>query len=205
MKTNDLFDGTLTRPYDSWSDPKMSVETVKISNSLKLNPLFPVTSPTNEVFTDAVGAFVLSLAKAGSKDVNAIAAKNARRNELIALCVQLGYSVSNIANGDVEALVSTSMPLRKKRQSSVVVPPSNLRIANGMNPGELDLRVDTMKGAVSFKFRYTEYPPTEASVWAETVCKRSRPESSYAKRRCIGCTFYYFYYNSLPGYGSKYV
>ncbi len=174
MNASDLFDAVVIRPYKSWSDTKLSTETLRIQNSMTDNPLFPAPSPTMEVFGEAVGAYVLQLAKAGSRDKSAVAAKNARRVQLITLCEQLGYSASNTANGDVEALVSTSLPLKKKRQSVVIAPPSNFRIANGMNPGDLDLRVDSMRGAVSFKFEYTQDPPTATSVWVETVCSTSR-------------------------------
>ena len=174
MNNSDLFDGSVVNPYNSWADGKVFNETVRIQTSMTDNPRFPTPSPTMVAFGDAVSAYGLALAKAGSKDKSAIAAKNARRAELIALCVQLGFSVSNTANGDVEALVSTSLPLRKKRQSVVLSPPSNLRIVNGINPGELDLKVDGMKGAATFGFEYTQDPPTEESVWVRTICSTSR-------------------------------
>jgi hypothetical protein len=63
-----------------------------------------------EVFGAGVAAYVMQLAKAATRDTNAIAAKNARRAELIALCEQLGNSVTNTANGNVEMLVSTGFP-----------------------------------------------------------------------------------------------
>ena len=174
MKTTDLFDGSVVNPYNAWSDGKLCSETLRIQNSMTGNLLFPAPSPTMDVFGTAVGTYVLALAKAGSRDMNAVAAKNARRAALIALCVQLGYWVSGTANGDVEALVSTSLPLRKKRQSIVLNPPTNLRIVNGINPGELDLRVDGIKGAATFGFEYTQDPPTEVSVWVKTICSTSR-------------------------------
>jgi len=105
---------------------------------------------------------------------NAIAAKNVRRAALIELSVQLGNSVTSTANGNVEALVSTALPLRKKRQSVVLKPPSNLRVTNGINPRELDLKVDAIKGAHSFGFEYTQDPPTDQSVWVKTICTTSR-------------------------------
>lgn len=174
MKASDLYDGVVIRPYNSWSDVKLSAEMKKIQTSMLQNPLFLTPSPTMEVFTGALQAYVDQLAKAGSRDENAVAAKNARRASLVSLCVQLGYSVSNVANGDVEALVSTGLPLRKKRQTIVLKTPSNFRISNGKNPGELDVKVDGMKGAVTFGFEYTMDPPTDESVWVKTICTTSR-------------------------------
>ena len=174
LTASELYDGVVTRPYNSWSDQKLSSETTKIQVAMTPNPLFPTPSPDMETFGAAVSAYVTQLAKAGTRDANAIAAKNSRRVELIALCVQLGNSVTGTADGNVEALVSTGLPLRKKRQSVVLVPPSNFRIENGVNSGELDLKVDGQRGVSTFGFEYTVDPPTEESVWVKTICTTSR-------------------------------
>jgi len=174
LTTSDLYDGVVTRPYKSWSDNKLSSETTKIQFAMIGNVLFPAPSPTMQVFGDAVSAYVTQLAKAGTRDANAVAAKNSRRAELVALCVQLGNSVASTADGNVEALISTALPLRKKRQSVVLAAPSNFRIVNGINSGELDLKVDGQRGASAFGFEYTIDPPTEESVWVKTICTTSR-------------------------------
>lgn len=127
MKINDLFDGIVVRPYNTWSDVKLSAETQKIQTSMTGNAQFPTPQPSLEQFGNAVSDYVSQLSKVGTRDVNAIAAKNARRFELIALCVQLGNSVTSTANGDVEALVSTGLTLKKKRQSRVLTAPTNFR------------------------------------------------------------------------------
>ncbi len=174
MKTSDLFFPTLTRPYNSWSDKTLATESMKIQTNMADNPFFPTTVPTMDVFSTAAGDFVTSLARAGTRDINAVAAKNAKRDTLIAFCIQLGNSVVTTANGEIELLVSSGLPMRKRPQPVVIGNPTNFRITNGINPGELDLRVDTMKGASSFVFEYTEYPPTDASVWQRTTCSTSR-------------------------------
>src|SRR5690242_1305535 len=174
LTASDLYDGVVTRPFNSWSDTKLSSETSKIQVAMINNPLFPTPNPSMQVFGDAVAAYVSQLAKAGTRDANAVAAKNSRRAELVALCVQLGNSVTSTADGNVEALVSTAMPLRKKRQSIVIAAPSNFRITNGLNSGELDLKVDGQRGVSTFGFEYTIDPPTEESVWVKTICTTSR-------------------------------
>jgi len=171
---SDLYDGVVTRPYNSWSDNKLSSETTKIQLAMYPNPLFPSPSPTQEVFSAAVTAYVTQLAKAGSRDANAVAAKNSRRAELVALCVQLGNFVASAADGNVEALVSSALPLRKKRQSVVLDAPSNFRIENGINSGDLEVKVDFQKGVNAFGFEYTIDPPTDESVWVKIICSTSR-------------------------------
>jgi hypothetical protein len=171
---SDLFDGVVIRPYNSWSDTKLSTETARIQLAMDRNPAFPSPSPDMTVFGAAVTAYQTQLAKAATRDANAVAAKNSRRAELIALCEQLGNSVAMTAQGNVEALVSTGLPLRKKPEGVVLEAPSNFRITNGVNSGELDVKVDSQKGATGFGFDYTEDPPTTESVWVKTICSTSR-------------------------------
>lgn len=171
---SDLFDGVVIRPYRSWSDTILSTETTRIQLAMTDNDSFPSPSPTMEVFSAAVSEYVTQLAKAATRDANAIAAKNARRAELVALCEQLGNSVATTAQGNVELLVSSGLPLRKKRQGVVLSAPSNFRISNGVNSGELEVKVDGQKGATGYGFEYTEDPLTAESVWVRTLCSTSR-------------------------------
>jgi hypothetical protein len=174
MKSQDDFMPTVTAPYNSWSDKKLATETVKIQTAITGNTEFPDTTPSAADYATAVSAYTAQLGKASStRDVNAVAAKNARRRELIASTVTLGTSCSLIANGNLEMLLSTALPLRRKAQPVVLAKPSNFRCTNGINPGELDLKVDTMDGVASFSFTYTEYPPAETAVWTTVTSSKS--------------------------------
>ena len=174
LTSADLFDGQIIRPYNKWADTKLSTEMQRVKLAMTGNPLFPDPTPDMNVFSDALDAYILQLAKAASHGSNAIAAKNARRVELIELAKTLGFSVSNTAKGNLEALISTGLPLKKKRQNITLTAPVNLRIINGLNSGELILKVDTIKGAYSFGFEYTVDPPTDESVWIRTLCTTSK-------------------------------
>ena len=174
MNNSDSFLGAVTKPYNSWSDTQLAVETLVIQSAMTDNPNFPNPTPSIPDFSEMVAVYGQQLSKAASRDANAIAAKNVRRAQLINMCIQLGNSVSDTANGDVEKLISSGLPLKKKPQSVVITAPSNFRITNGINPGELVLKVNSMKGVVSFNFSYTQDPPTETSVWTTTTCSTSR-------------------------------
>ena len=173
MKSQSDFIPTVTKPYNSWSDKKLVTGTVKIQTAFTDNADFPTTTPSLADYSAMVGAFISQLGKAGTRDVNAVAAKNARRKELIDATITLGTSVSLTANGDLEMLLSTAFPLRKQSQPVVLAKPSNFRCTNGINPGELDLKVDTMDGVVSFNFTYTVYPPTDTSAWTTVTSSKS--------------------------------
>lgn len=174
MKTapND-FSATVTRPFNTWADKRLAAETKSIATAMLKNPGFPSPQPTVAAFSTSVNAFIDQLAKAGTRDVNAVAAKNARRRELILSCIALSNSVAQTANGNRELLESTLMPMRKTPQAVVIKNPQNFRIGNGINPGELILKINGMR-ANSFIFEYTQDPPTEASVWTRTSCSTTR-------------------------------
>lgn len=172
--TSELFDGVVIRPYNTWSDKTLSTEGTRIQLAMTANPSFPSPNPSMEVFGEAVMGYTSQLAKAATRDANAIAAKNARRAALIALCIELGNSVTSTANGNVEALISSGLPLRKKRRNVVLMPPANFRITNGVNSGELNVKVNGQKGVSTFGFEYTTDPPTPESVWVKALCTTSR-------------------------------
>jgi len=174
MKSDNDFLATVTQPYKSWPDKKLATEAVKIKTAISGNTYFPETTPSAADYSTAVDAYIAQLGKAtGTRDVNAVDQKNARRRELIALTVTLGTSCSLSANGDLEMLRSTALPLRRRPQTIVLGKPSNFRCTNGINPGELLLKVDTMAGVASFSFTYTEYPPTETSNWVTVTSSKS--------------------------------
>ena len=173
MKSQSDFLPSVTKPYNGWSDKKLATESIKIQTAVTDNPDFPTLVPTPADYAEMVGAFISQLGKAGTRDINAVAAKNARRRELIDATILLGTSASLTANGNLDMLLSTGLPLRKQQQPVVLGKPSNFRCTNGINPGELDLRVDTMDGVVSFNFTYTVYPPAETAVWTTVTSSKS--------------------------------
>ena len=173
MKKQSEFFATVTRPYNSWADKKLAAESVKIQTGMTDNPDFPTPTPSIADYSAAVGDFISQIGKSGSRDVNAIAAKNASRKVLIDLSVTLGTYASLTANGNQEKLLSTNLPLRRQAQPIVLGKPSNFRCTNGINPGELLLRIDTMDGVVTFNFMYTVYPPAEGATWTTVSSSKS--------------------------------
>ncbi len=153
-QTKSNFFPTVTRPYNSWSDRRLATESKQIQTGFTANTYFPKPDPTVAVFGAAADAFITQLGKAAMRDANAIAAKNARRKELIALCVSLGASATVTAAGSLEKLVSTGLPIKKPATSVVLKNPENFKITNGINPGELVLKVKGSQ-AKSHVFEYT--------------------------------------------------
>jgi len=137
------------------------------------NPDFPTTQPSMEEYSAAVAEFMDLLGKAGSRDTQAINAKNISRGVLINLSITLGNYAELASNGVREVLAGTNLPLRKLSEPVVLGKPSNFRCTNGINPGELQLKIDTMDGVVSFNFMYTKYPIVEGAAWLTESSSKS--------------------------------
>lgn len=173
-KLPESFYPTVTRPYNSWSDKKMATGCKQIEEAMKNNPNFPTTDPTIADYSATVDAYIEQLAKAASKDVNNVAAKNVLRSELISQTITLGNSVTATANGNLPALESSLFPMRKKPQKLVLGKPENLKITNGLNAGELVAKVKSMKAAKSFVFAYGADAGEKDFTWTNANCSTSR-------------------------------
>ncbi len=164
MNSMEDFFATPTRPFNNWPDKKLSEQSKAIELALTGNPSFPTVEPPLATYSATVDAFIDQLAKAKTRDMNAVAAKNARRRDLVFSLITLTNSVALTANGNREMLASTLLPLKKAPQPMVLKTPENFRITNGLNPGDLFLKVNGMRKS-SLIFEYTEDPPTAESIW----------------------------------------
>jgi hypothetical protein len=152
----------VTRPYGEYADEKFSIEALKYQKAILGNPNFPSPEPDMPTFLIAVEDFTGKIALAGSKDVDAVAARNTSRIALTELCVQLGSSLTATANGGLDALTSPRMPIRKLSQQIVLDTPTNLSITVGKASGTLIGKVKAVKGANSYVY---EYMPVGGTVW----------------------------------------
>ena len=107
----------------------------------------------------------LSAAQEGGK--TNVATKNARKQELIDLLIQLGNYVMLTANGDEVMLTSSGFPLTKERQPlPPLVQPEIVKLENGINSGELNVIITSVPGARTYVYQYTQDPLTDNSNWA---------------------------------------
>ncbi len=172
MKKSSLF-ASVTQPYNGWGDKILMSGTKQIQTAMTDNPEFPNPVPSMADYGLAVSDFIDKLGKAGSRDTTAIIAKNASRQTLIELTISLGNYAAMASNGVRESLLTTKLPLRKLPQTVVLVKPGNFRCTNGINPGELQLKIDRIDGLVSFNFMYTKFPIVDGAAWETVTSSRS--------------------------------
>ena len=159
----------LTAPYKGWSDRKLVTGTQAMVNALDGNEYFTTIAAEVTAFSGLVTTFTNKVAAASSRDSDAIIAKDLARLELISATLNLGNSVAKVANGDIQVLASSRMPLRKRRVPVVLEAPVNLTLVPGNPAGSLKVSVNRVKGASSYLVNYAAEPVTPESVWASAV------------------------------------
>lgn len=156
--------------------------------------LFYVTpTPTLAVLQTAINDYDAALTAAKDRGKNSVAAKNARKEELADLLVQLSnYCMAT--NSTLEALVSTGFDLTKNRTPvPPVEAPVILKIENGINSGDIIVTIDAVKGRKAFLIEYTPDPITADSVWVSQntcTCKTTITGLEVGKRYWIRVTVF---------------
>lgn len=161
--------------WEQKSDANLSVGARSAITHLTGNNYFPSPVPSlaeMQVFADNFDNALMQ-AKLGSH--TAIAEKNARRAELIAALHSLGRYVDQAANGDEVALDSSGLLLTKDPSPMPpLTQPEGLTLANGVNPGELEVRINRQRGVRAYQYEYTPDPLTPASAWTPRLSSSSK-------------------------------
>ncbi|HEY8688544.1 MAG TPA: fibronectin type III domain-containing protein [Chitinophagaceae bacterium] len=161
--------------FDVFTDAGFENLAQSIYASMFDNPYFLTPLPALTEINAAVTAYSDALkASTQTRGKNEIAIKNQARQTLSDLLGQLANSVMATANGDRAQLVSTNFPMGKDGEASSLSKPENLQVTDGLNPGELVVKVTAVKGAKGYVHQYTPDPLTAESEWKQefsTSCK----------------------------------
>lgn len=149
---------TLIAPYKGWSDKQLVTGTHYIATCMIGNQYFTTLADEIAAFAEQSENFGNKVAVATNRDKNDVIAKDLVRLSLIGDTLNLGNSVTKIANGELQVLASSGMPLRKRAQPIVLTMPANLVLSVSNVTGELTTRVDSVKGARSYVVKYTQDP-----------------------------------------------
>lgn len=151
--------------FRRYADGVLLVFSKTVYQNLTGNTFYPTTSPTLQVFSQTMQAYETSLTAAKEGGKGNIAAKNARKQELVDLLVALAFDLMN-TNNSLEALSTTAFPLSKDPQPlPPLAVPVISKIENGESTGELIITVQALKGAKTYLYEYTPEPLTADSVW----------------------------------------
>lgn len=152
--------------FNRFTEAVLLVIAQAILAALTGNAFFPTTTPTLAELQTAIDAYTAALSASMDGGKASIAAKNARKQDLIELLVALGNYVMLTARGNVEMLASTGFPLTKERQPQPPLDtPKILKLESGTNTGELTATIAALKGALTYVYQYTQDPLSESSEW----------------------------------------
>ena len=161
MKTQKLL-----TDYSKLSDVNLDLKAKAIKNALTDNPNFTNLVVSLPDFTALQEDFEEALAMVGSRDRIKIAFKNQSRLLLIQAMRQLAFDINSQANGDRTKLVSSGFDLPTVRESKPsITQPSEFKISDGLNQGELKFSCKKVHHAIIYLFEYTDEIPNEDTKW----------------------------------------
>jgi hypothetical protein len=151
--------------FRRYADGVLLIFAKTVRQNLSGNLFYPTTDPTLAALSTIIGNYEVSLTVAKEGGKGNIAAKNARKQELVDALVALAFDLMK-TNATLEALSTTAFPLSKEPQP---LPPLGVpvitRVENGESVGELVVVVEAMPGVKTYMYEYTPEPLTPDSVW----------------------------------------
>jgi hypothetical protein len=130
-----------------------------VINNLFGNPLFPTPPVTKVALQAALTAFTAAIAAQMQGGTAATAAKNARRDDLIALLRQLAAYVQQITSTDLAGMLSSGFEaVSTNRAQKPLDTPSILSIDNGIS-GQLLPKITTSANARAYEGRFALAAP----------------------------------------------
>ena len=156
--------------FAEMTDANLLVKTHFILTSMTGNTNFPDPSPALNAVSSIYTAFIAAVQKAEGGNRQDIAAKNATRQSLIDNLHRLGNYVLFASDGDDLKATSSGYGIGKiPAPTPPLDTPQGLKLANGVNKGELKLRFQKVYGARSYRYDITPSPITENSVWESST------------------------------------
>lgn len=169
MKKNRINTG-----FTLFTDAAFQTKAESIYAAMQGNSNFPAPIPALTVVDAAVQAYQAALTAAQFRDKNAVALKNQAREELTFILSQLANSVMTTANGDRAMLISSGFDISKDPEPKPISKPLPVLLTDGLNSGELILKVPAVPGARGYVHEYTMDPLTANSEWSQAVTTASR-------------------------------
>ena len=140
------------------------------------NANFPNPVPDMPTFVDTLNLYdeALTAAKGGSH--NAVAAKNALKQTLVSMLRSLGTYVNSVCNGNVEKLTTSGFRLSKDREPVHIVEPVITAVMQGLNAGSIVVKLQPVKGAISYLYEMAPDPINEQTEWTTVADSRVKFE-----------------------------
>lgn len=140
------------------------------------NANFPNPIPAMPAFLQALDAYdeALTDAKTGSR--NAVAIKTASKLTIVTMLRSQATYVNSVCNGDPVMLASSAFKLAKDKEPVYIGQPIITAVLQGLNAGNMIVKVQTDKGAVSYLYQAAPDPINEQTEWITVADTRVKYE-----------------------------
>lgn len=159
-------------PFKNSRDAEVAKTANRIISNVKGNSFFPDTSLVQELEKRTV-KFQDSMNAAADGSRTLIAVRKEDRRSLIEIMVQLGFYVMQLSNGDRAKMLSSGFDLAKENGGAKVLATIQSMVVTNGNPGEVNILVNSVKGARAYVHQYSADPPSDTTAWvSETSAHR---------------------------------
>lgn len=150
--------------YKVLRDSDTITQGYRVVEKMENNPNFPDAPPELAEAKRVLPELQSAVSDAKGRDLEAVALKNNKKAELIALLTVLAQYVTLTCKGDRLKLLSSGFPISGASSTQVDQVIQQLEVLLG-SPGEATTKVKRVRGVRAYMHQYTTQPPGADTVW----------------------------------------
>jgi len=178
----------LTNGFFRMADAKLENKAAFIlAETGKNADVFPNPQPKLEEINAALDAFSKAVLKASTGDHAESIIKNQKKDELALMLHLLGCYILLVSKGNRAVVARSGFSMAKDRTPSEISKPSDVKVMNTDQSGELLVSVKREKGAAAYMVQYTTDATLKEESWQTIPCTSSKCKLSGLKP---GTTYY---------------
>jgi hypothetical protein len=159
--------------FDRLGEAEFQRKVGVIIAAMTANPKFPepwpAPAPGLAALSEALNSYRTACNACLTRDIVRIHQRQVTRQTLTEMLKRLMPYLEFVANGDVMALASTGFDLRRDTSrsgsSELLAAPDGFKVQHGQRSGSVDLRVNSLSGAISFEIQTAQGDPTLEANW----------------------------------------
>jgi hypothetical protein len=158
--------------YKNLGDSETVTFANRVVEKMENNPTFPDAPAALGALKKLVPELLSAIGIARGRDMEAVALKNSRKAEMIALLIELATYVTLTCKGDRLKLLSSGFFISGGNGNEPDPVITQLEVALGA-PGEATISVKRVRSARAYMHQFTNEQPTATTVWASAGSKQA--------------------------------
>jgi hypothetical protein len=158
--------------YKNLGDSETVAFAHRVVEKMENNPTFPDAPAALGSLKKLVPELLSAVANARGRDIEAIALKNSKKAELIALLIELAAYVTLTCKEDRLKLLSSGFLISGGNGNEPDAVITQLEVELGP-PGEATVSVKRVRSARAYMHQFTKEPPTATTVWISAGSKQA--------------------------------